>query len=469
MSEPDTSIEVIEVIDSARSLRLPIGIAIVSILIMLIDGYDLQTMSFVAPALVADWHVARADLGWVLNGSMIGMAFGSIGLGRLGDTIGRRNAYVVCLIFLCAGSLLSAHAQSLDQLLAFRIITGIGLGGATPLATTFIAEWAPRRIRSIAVACVVVSVPLGGMLGAMIAKRVMPEFGWRAIFWIGAGLPLVFFVLAALLLPESPKFLAQNPARSRRLAAALNRLLREPRFTGSEHFHLAEPAAPSRHWLHIILGREYLHTTLLLWGAFTFNTVGLYSFANWLPTLLTSAGFTQPAALDQLTYFNFGGFFGAVGGAILIGRYGSRLVGTSLALLGVIATLLIGLTLTRASSPGFQLAVLIVAAGAALSGMQSFVYAVGANSYATYVRGAGVGCAQTVSRIGGILGGLAAAAFFALRPQPPISVFFYAVATLGVAVAVSYGLLRTHILPHRTHHGGAHDLQCSPVRDAAPP
>jgi AAHS family 4-hydroxybenzoate transporter-like MFS transporter len=469
MSAPDSSIEVIEVIDSARYLRLPIGIAMVSILIMLIDGYDLQTMSFVAPALVLDWHLARADLGWVLNGSMIGMAFGSIALGRLGDSIGRRNAFVVCLVFLCLGSLLSAHAHSLDQLIAFRIITGIGLGGATPLATTFIAEWAPRRIRSIAVACVVVSVPLGGMLGAMIAKRVMPQFGWRAIFWIGAGLPLLFFVLAVLLLPESPKFLAQSPARSRRLAAALNRLLREPRFSGSERFHMAEPAAPSRHWLRIILSREYLHTTLLLWGAFTFNTVGLYSFANWLPTLLTSAGFSQSAALDELKYFNFGGFFGAVGGAVLIGQYGSRMVGTGLALLGVVATLLVGITLTLATFPGLQLALLVVVAGAALSGMQSFVYAVGANSYATYVRGAGVGCAQTISRVGGVMGGLAAAAFFALRPQPPVGAFFYAVATLGVAVAVTFGLLRTHILPHRAQHGSARELECAGVRDAAPP
>ncbi|HEY1725150.1 MAG TPA: MFS transporter [Steroidobacteraceae bacterium] len=467
MSAPDSSVEVTEVIDSAGYLRLPIGIALVSILIMLIDGYDLQTMSFVAPALVADWHVARADLGWVLNGSLIGMAFGSIGLGRLGDTIGRRNAYVVCLVFLCAGSLLSAHAHNLDQLLAFRVITGIGLGGATPLATTFIAEWAPRRIRSIAVACVVVAVPLGGMLGAMIAKRVMPEFGWRAIFWIGAALPLLFFVLAVTLLPESPKFLAQSPARSRQLAAALNRLLREPRFDGSERFHIAEAAAPSRHWLSVILSRQYLHTTLLLWGAFTFNTVGLYSFANWLPTLLTAAGFSQAAALDELKYFNFGGFFGAVGGAILIGRYGSRIVGTSLALLGVVATLLIGVALTLPSSPAIQLSLLVVVAGAALSGMQSFVYAVGANSYATYVRGAGVGCAQTISRVGGILGGFAAAAFFALRPQPPVGVFFYAVATLGVAVAVSYGLLRTHIRANSSEPGGAQALRVAATQDGA--
>ena len=183
----------------------------------------------------------------------------------------------------------------------------------------------------------------------MIAQRAIPSFGWRAIFWVGTALPLLFVILAAWLLPESPRFLAQDPAHSKRLAAILNRLVREPRFVGSERFYVAEPAAPARHWLGIILSGEYRQTTLLLWVAFAFNTLGLYSYANWLPTVLTAAGLTQTAALEQHEYFNFGGVFGAVGGAILIGRYGSRLVGTGLALLvnrkffgrGVVRTLLI--------------------------------------------------------------------------------------------------------------------------------
>jgi AAHS family 4-hydroxybenzoate transporter-like MFS transporter len=82
----------------------------------------------------------------------------------------------------------------------------------------------------------VVSVPLGGMMGAMIAQRAIPSFGWRAIFWIGTALPLLFIMFAAWLLPESPRYLAQDPVHSNRLAVMLNRLLREPRFAGSERF-----------------------------------------------------------------------------------------------------------------------------------------------------------------------------------------------------------------------------------------
>jgi len=448
------AVEVIEVVDCAPYVGLPLGIAVLTICIMVVDGYDLQAMSFAAPAIVADWGVARADLGWVLTASMIGMAVGSVALGRLSDRIGRKDAILLSLLSVCAGSLLVAHAHTLRELVTWRAFTGIGLGGLTPLATTFVAEWTPRRARTIAVACVLVSVPLGGMLGAIAAQHVIPAFGWVTIFWIGAALPLLLCLLAAALLPESPRYLAQDPAKSARLARTLNRLVGEPRFAATERFHVAEPIAQARNWLRIILSREYRRTTLLLWAAFAINTTGLYSYANWLPTVLTSAGFTQTAALNDLKYFNFGGFFGAIGGAFLIGRYGSRIVGTGIALLGVVATALVGVTLTASSAPGLQLTVLILMAGLAFNGMQSFVYAIGAHSYPTYVRGAGVGSAQTISRIGGVLGGLAAGAFFGLRPQPPVSNFFYAVATLDIVLVLAYFTLRTHIPPNRQHPKG---------------
>jgi AAHS family 4-hydroxybenzoate transporter-like MFS transporter len=65
-----------------------------------------------------------------------------------------------------------------------------------------------------------------------------------------------------------------------------------------------------------------------------------------------------------------------------------------------------------------------------------------------------VGSAQTISRIGGVLGGLAAGAFFGLRPQPPVSTFFYAVGTMDIVLVLSYYLLRTHIPPNPDHLRG---------------
>lgn len=440
------TIEVSEVVDSARFLGLPLAITCLTILIMLVDGYDLQTMSFVAPALVTDWGVDRSYLAPVLTGSMIGMAIGSVLLGVLGDRIGRRNSYIVCIGFLFLGSLLSAHSNDLWSLFAWRVLTGIGLGGVTPLAATMISEWTPRRSRNVAVAFAIVAVPTGGMVGAGVAQWVIPTYGWRMIFYIGAALPLFFLMIAMFLLPESPRYLAMRRERHPFLARQLNRLLREKRFDGTEHFVIAEPPAAPGNWFATLMKPPYLLTTLLLWAAFAFNTLCLYSYVNWLPTVLSSTGMPLQDSLQGSKLFNLGGFFGAVGGAVLINWFGSRIVGSTLAFVGAVATFLVGFTIVmNTGTADVQLLALIFLAGTALNGMQSFLYTVGAHSYPTYIRASGVGCAQTVSRIGGVLSSAVGGAFFAVKPQPPTSYFFYVVGIGILVVVISFFSLRTHI------------------------
>jgi AAHS family 4-hydroxybenzoate transporter-like MFS transporter len=289
-------------------------------------------------------------------------------------------------------------------------------------------------------------VPLGGMAGAQMAHWIIPAYGWRMIFYVGAALPLVILIAAWGLLPESPRFLAQHPARHPELARALNRLLREQRFDGSESFHIDEPPAPPGNWFFLILRPPYRRTTLLLWTAFACNTLALYACVNWLPTLITSIGLSREIGLQSSTWFNFGGFFGAVGGAVLIGYLGSRLVSAALGTAGAIVTVLIGLSLADAAvAPGIVFFLLIVLAGTALNGMQSFLYTVGANSYPTYVRAAGIGCAQTVSRIGGVLSSVLGGTYFAMQPVPSPSYFFYVLAGVILVVVVSFSSMRTHI------------------------
>ncbi|MBX5461443.1 MAG: MFS transporter [Steroidobacteraceae bacterium] len=440
------TIEVTGVVDSAKFFGMPLGITVLTILCMLVDGFDLQTMAFVGPALVTDWGIDRALLTPAMTGGMIGMAIGSVTLGWAGDRIGRKGAYVICMVFLFAGSILSAYAQGVWDLTAYRILTGIGLGGVTPLAATMITEWTPKKSRNVAVACAIVAVPLGGMVGAGIAQWIIPTHGWRAIFLIGAVMPFIFTAVAWFLLPETPKFLAHHPEQHPKLAKLLNRLLKEKRFDGTESFVVAEPPAPPGNWFATIMKPPYTSVTLLLWAAFAFNTLCLYSYVNWLPTVLSYTGLPLHTSLQGSKLFNFGGFFGAVGGAVLIGILGSRIVGSTLSFIGGVATFFVGMLIasTTENSAG-GLLFLIFIAGTALNGMQAFLYAVGAHSYPTYIRASGVGCAQTVSRIGGVLSTFVGGTYFAIEPTPPAGYFFFFVAACILVVVVSFFSLRTHI------------------------
>ncbi|MEJ0006811.1 MAG: MFS transporter [Steroidobacteraceae bacterium] len=190
------------------------------------------------------------------------------------------------------------------------------------------SEWTPKRVRSLIVACVIVSVPLGGSLTSILAAWLIPAYGWRSMFLAGAAMPLLLLLAFSFLLPESPKYLALRPALHPQLARALNRLLGTQRFDGTETFIVVENAKTSGNWLSTIWNSRYWRSTLFIWIAFTFNTLVLYIFTNNLPVLLDSAGQSAAIASKSLGLFSGGGVVGSIGGAFLMGLWGSRGVGS---------------------------------------------------------------------------------------------------------------------------------------------
>lgn len=443
-------VDVGAVIDSANFFWVPFGIALMMIIIMLTDGFDLFTMGYIGPHLVSDWGVTRTQLTPINTAGMLGMATGSVLLGWLGDRVGRKKAYFTCLAFLFLGSVLCYYAQSVGTLTTFRFVTGLGLGGITPLATSLISEWTPKRVRSIVVACVIIAVPIGGFLTGFISAWLIPAYGWRSMFLVGAIVPLVLLFLFWYSLPESPKFQSLRPQDHPRLAKSLNRLLGEQRFDGTEQFVSSEGAKTSSNWFATIWNQTYWRSTLLIWIAFAFNTLVLYIFTNYLPTLLDFAKQNASVANLGLRFFSVGGAIGAIGGAALMALWGSRVVGTAVVGVGAVATVLVGSMLVSAGGPSTNhLLILCLVAGTAMNGMQAYLYAVSAHSYPIEIRGAAIGMAQTFSRLGGVLSASVPGFYFAMEPVPGIDKFFLVVAGFCVVTMVSFFLIPSHIPRNR--------------------
>jgi MFS transporter, AAHS family, 4-hydroxybenzoate transporter len=445
--DSNKTVDVGEVIDSANYFWVPFGITVMMVIIMLTDGFGLFTTGYIGPLVVRDWHIGRDQLSWITYTQMGGMALGSVLLGWISDRIGRKNAYFSCLALLFVGSLLCYSAGNIPTLATFRFVTGLGLGGITPLATTLISEWTPKRVRSLVVACVVVSVPLGGSLAGVIARWLIPSYGWRSMFLVGAAMPLLLLALFWLLLPESPKYLALRPSLRPQLARALNRLLGARRFDGTENFVVVERAKPSSNWLATIWNRYYWRPTLFIWIAFTFNTLVLYIFTNSLPVLFDWASQSAAVASQSLSLFSFGGVLGSIGGAFLMGLWGSRGVGTVAAFIGALATAVIGVLLVRGGTSEVALLASCFIGGAAVNGMQSYLYAVTAYSYPTEIRGSAIGVAQAFSRFGGLLSATVPQVYFKMVPVPPIDRFFWFVAGCALVTTASYFLISPHIPP----------------------
>src|SRR5262245_42209082 len=103
-------------------------------LIVFVDGFDAQAMGFVAPALTAALQIPRNVLGPVISSGLVGMMVGALVSGPLADRIGRKPVLIACSLVFGIGSLLTATAESVDALVAFRALTGLGMGGAMPNA-----------------------------------------------------------------------------------------------------------------------------------------------------------------------------------------------------------------------------------------------------------------------------------------------------------------------------------------------
>ncbi|HWL61215.1 MAG TPA: MFS transporter [Steroidobacteraceae bacterium] len=452
MSESRKVVDVGEVIDSARFFWVPFGITIMMMIIMATDGYDLFLMGQVGPALTAEWQLASSMLGSINTAGLLGMAIGSVGLGWLGDRIGRKRSYFTCLFFLFVGSVLcwqvaragtaETAEESLHWMTIWRFVTGLGMGGITPLATALISEWTSKKVRAVVVAFVISSVPMGGYLARWAVKHVE----WETMFLIGGLVPLGLCALFGFLLPESPKYMAQRPHLHARLARALNRLFSEPRFDGSEQFIVREEGKRSSHWLATIWNSHYARATFFIWVAFSFNSFVLYVYTNYLRVLMQESQVAADVAAEALGLFSIGAFFGSIGGAFMIRWWGSRYVGSGLALLGVVATAIIGVLLVATGGPDtskvLQASFL---AGVSFNGMQAFMYAVAAHSYPTELRGSALGLAQTVSRVGAVLSPMVATYYLALDPRPGADLFFWFVAGCAFITAVSFFLIPSHI------------------------
>lgn len=378
-------------------------------LAIIFDGFDIQILGFAIPSLMGEWHVARAAFAPVLALGLAGMAIGSAVAGYFGDRYGRRPALIGCITLFGLATVATAFVNSLAALAALRFITGMGAGGAVPNASTLAAEFAPIRMRSTAVKLTIVCIPLGGMLGGMIAARVLPAYGWRTLYEIGGALPLGFALILWLALSESPRFLAQRPGSWPALRQLLVRMDRLVPADGAFEDR-TERKTGNRASIRALFGPALVRDTAGLWIAFFFCLGSIYLVFGWLPTMLAAQGLDVATASQGLAVYNFGGVLGVLLWAALITALGSR--GPMLwgALGDAVSALAILLAPMHAHGDRTLLLMAVGLNGLLANAVQTAMFALAAHVYPTGIRASGVATAAAMGRVGGILSSLTGAA-----------------------------------------------------------
>jgi AAHS family 4-hydroxybenzoate transporter-like MFS transporter len=405
---------------------------------VLLDGYDNQVLGLALPAIIKDWHVSKAAFAPIVAVGLIGMAVGAAVGGVVGDRIGRKMALIGSVLLFGAATGAVAGIDSLVVLTALRLLAGIGIGSVVPNASALAAEFSPRKSRSLAVAATIVCVPLGGMIGGLIASAVLPTYGWRVLFVLGGVAPVLLALLLFTIMPESPRYLARRSARIpelRRLLARLGHTVPE----GAAIVDVSEFQNSGKVGVTGLFTSLYRQDTLVLWGAFFFSLFAVYTVFNWAPTMIASLGVGLSTASQAIAAYNFAGVLGAVSCAWVMGRFGSRLPMMSMAALGAASAVVLAVIATHASSQ--QLVLWMGLHGLFVNAVQTTLYSLAANIYGTDVRATGFGAALSVGRIGSIIGSFAGAGL--VGGGALLYFLFLAVAMVGAGVCV--GMIRRQI------------------------
>ena len=373
-------------------------------LTIILDGVDNQLLPNAIPKLIEEWDRPRGDFIGALSYGPFGMMIGGLIGGLIGDRLGRRTALLGSVLTFAVLTFAIAFATSIEMLGALRFLAGVGLGGAMPNAATLASEYVPRKQRPFAVTLTIVCIPLGGVLAGELAARIIPDYGWQALFIAGGVVPIVLAAVLWKVLPESPRYLARHRERWPELTRTMRRMGHNVP-NDVEYVEAATEGVPQgKATVGTLFGPHYIRDTLALSASFFFCLLVNYLVILLLPAVLTSPGngFSQPEASRALRDSNFGGVAGAIFGAVLIQRFGSRVTMLGMSALAVICGfVLAGAEITPRN--GLFLAVMFILTGGLLNAVQTTMYALAAHVFPTEVRSTGVGFAVAVGRVGNVL------------------------------------------------------------------
>ncbi len=361
---------------SAR-VALVVGLCFVA---AMCEGFDIQAAGVAAAGVRHDFNPTPGQLGLFFAAANLGLVFGALIGGPLADRIGRKPVLVVSLLAFGICSLLNGLAPNVETLTAARLATGLGLGGAMPNMIALVTDVTAVRARNAVIATTYIGMPVGGSVVSLLVLAIGAA-QWRSLFLVGGAAPVVVAGLLAAFLRER-----QGGGAPRPEAGPLSAIFTEGRMV----------------------------RTLVLWAGFFAVALTLHLMLNWLPLLLQTRGLSKGDAALAQTAFNLLGAFGALLAGLSLDTRG-RGIGVALSIVAIpVALWLVAEAPARAA--GLTLAAGLLGAG--VLAMNVILFGAAGDCYPASVRGAGMGGAVSVTRLGALCGPTLAAVLLSAGRTP---------------------------------------------------
>lgn len=416
---------------AARLDRLPIGsthrrTTRLLAYVFFFELGDINTFGFAAPAIREAWGLSISTIGFITSATFVGMFIGATAAGWFSDRVGRKRALILATLWYSAFSLLNAFAWNTPALIVARLLTGVGLSGATVVAITYISEMFPAARRGTYQGWVMTIGLFGIPVTAYVARFLIPmgQWGWRAVFmWGSLGL---LFPLFARRLEESPRWY-ENHGRFRDAEDVLTRMEEQAvRETGALPAPESEPVAAGRQagFSDLVAG-GYLKRVVLFIAIWIFQTLGFYGFMSWVPTLLAAHGFSVVHSLEHSSAISIGAVPGAFIAAKISDRWERKWLITGVSVVIATCGLIYGLS--------FQTVTIVIFGFLVAMFIQTFapmLYSYTPECFPTAVRNTSTGVGYGIGRLSNAFGPILVAYLF--NHYGYTSVFVYIAACWGM-------------------------------------
>ena len=388
-----------EILDKAPMSLLQIIIVGITCALNGIDGFDVLSISFASNGIANDWGISPAVLGIVLSMELVGMTIGSIAVGGIADALGRRHTTLTCLAIMAFGMLMTTSVENTTQMLIWRVLTGLGLGGLLATINALSAEFANRKRRHLCVSIMSIGYPIGGVVGGIIASQLLVNNPWRSIFYFGAAITALFIPIFFFLVPESVHWLIRKQPKDalKKVNLALRRMGH-----GSVD-ELPEVTQEARKkTMKDLFSPALVRITTIVTVAYFFHIITYYFILKWLPrvVVLMDNGYNPSDGANVLVCANVGGAVGGLVFGLLTLRFSLKKLTA-----GTIAIGALCITFFGSIPSGNLLHISLFAGLCGFFGNPGIVgmFALFAHVFPTHVRASGTGFCVGIGRGAGIL------------------------------------------------------------------
>jgi len=439
MAQPNV-IDIAEVVETQEKSWFATSTFVLCCLVMLVDGFNQQSLNYAAPAIIKDWGIKPELMTWAFDINIFGWMLGSVGFSMLADHIGRRKSILIAVFIFGIFTVALPLASNLVELSVIRFISALGIGGGMPMAIALVADYAKTKSRGFKITLLYLGYTMGSSGGGFLARALTPVYGWRSIFIVGGIVSLVIGAVLLVTLPESPRYLALKRAAQNRILAIARKLKPRAAYDSETHFVIRESERKGVPVTHLFTeGRSPM--TILLWLALGFSFVTHFFLSAWIATLYSEYSHQMSIADAQLTsaLFQMGAAFAWCVGWLLDKR-GIPAI-TTVMLLGAIPVALLGLV----DAGTFVTMVLALISGILVLGGGIGLNAIAGMVYPTFIRSTGTGAAFAAARIGALLG--PAIAGFLIHLYVPLSSIMLIGALPMIAAGVATFMLEKSMTP----------------------